>query len=100
MSQAANGNYNLATDVADYLTKKGMPFRDAHAIVGNLVKYAVEKGIGLHEIELEVYKQYSNLFDSDVFNITVQISIDSRQCHGGTASQQVRESINKARQMQ
>jgi argininosuccinate lyase len=100
MARAANGNYNLATDVADYLAKKGMPFRDAHTIVGNLVKHAIEKGIGLHEIELEVYKQYSNLFDSDVFDITVQTSIDSRQCHGGTASLQVKESIKKARQVQ
>ena len=100
MSLAADGNYNLATDVADYLTKKGMPFREAHTIVGNLVKYAVEQGKSFYEIELEVYKQYSNLFDSDVFNITVQTSIDSRKSHGGTASQQVKESIKRARQMQ
>ncbi|MEJ2740624.1 MAG: argininosuccinate lyase [Dehalococcoidia bacterium] len=99
MSLAADSNYNLATDMADYLTKKGMPFREAHAIVGNLVKYAVEQGKSFHEIGLEVYKQYSDLFDSDVFNVTVLTSIDSRQSHGGTASQQVKESIKRARQV-
>ena len=99
MSKAADGNYNLATDLADYLTKKGMPFREAHTIVGNLVKYAIEQGKSFHEIGLNVYKQYSALFDVDVFDITVQTSIDSRKSHGGTASQQVKESIKRAREM-
>jgi argininosuccinate lyase len=98
MSMVADGDYNLATDLADYLAKKGMPFREAHTIVGNLVKYAIEQGKGFHEIGLDVYQRFSSLFDEDVFDITVKTSIDSRKSHGGTATQQVRESINRARE--
>jgi argininosuccinate lyase len=96
-SQAAGQGYILATDVADYLVKKGLPFRQAHSVVAKLVSYAVEKGKELHQLELGEYRQFSPLFDAGVLDVTVASSIKARNVVGGTAPEQVDIQLARAK---
>ncbi len=96
-SQAAGQGYILATDVADYLVKKGLPFRQAHGVVARLVSYAVEKGKDLHELQLSEYLQFSPLFDAGVLDINTGSSINARNVPGGTAPEQVDTQLARAR---
>ena len=99
MKQATQRGYLLATDLADYLVKKGEPFRSAHNIVGKLVSYAVKKGKALHELSLAEYKQFSPLFGEDVSSITTETSIAARDNTGGTAPKQVNKALARARKI-
>jgi argininosuccinate lyase len=92
-------SYTLATDLADYLAKKDVPFREAHGITGNLVKYALSKGKSLKEISLKEYQKFSPLFDDDVYDITADSSIESRNVIGGTAPRQVAIALARAKRM-
>ena len=94
---AAEGNYSLATDLADYLVKKGIPFRHAHAIVGKLVRYAIENKKSLSELDIKEYKTFSPKFEEDVKSITVESSLASRDVPGGTAPAQVQQALAAAR---
>jgi len=96
-SQAASQGYILATDVADYLVKKGLPFRQAHSVVAKLVSYAVEKGKELNQLGLGEYRQFSPLFDAGVLDVTVASSIKARNVVGGTAPEQVDAQLARAR---
>jgi argininosuccinate lyase len=98
MLNAVN-SYTLATDFADYLTRKELPFREAHTIVGNVVKYAISKGKGLQELSLKEYQRFSPLFDNDVHEINVETSIASRNVIGGTAPKQVMIALARARRI-
>ena len=95
--QAAEEGYILATDIADYLVKRGIPFREAHGVVGRLVKYAIEKGKGLKELSLDEYKGFSPLFEEDVYSISVESSIWGRSAPGGTSPPQVEKALERAR---
>ena len=95
--QAAQGGYILATDLADYLVRKGVPFRQAHGVVGKLVQYAMEKGKAFQELSLGEYQTFSPLFAEDVYSITVESSLEARSARGGTAPEQVKEALKKAR---
>jgi argininosuccinate lyase len=97
MYMYADGNYNLATDIADYLAKKGVPFRQAHTIVGNLVKYAIEQGKKFHQLELKEYRQFSEYFTEDIRKINVNSSIADRNSYGGTSPRQVVDAITRAK---
>ncbi|MCP4601179.1 MAG: hypothetical protein GY847_11760 [Proteobacteria bacterium] len=97
MQQAACENYTLATDLADYLTKKRVPFREAHGIVGKLVFLAIGKGKTLHELDLSDYQNLSPLFEEDVYSITLESSITARNVPGGTSPKQVERALKKAR---
>jgi len=97
--QAVRQGYILATDLADYLVKKGEPFRAAHDIVGRLVSYAVEKGKSLGELSLAEYKGFSPLFGEDVRSITVESSLAARDVIGGTAPKQVDEALATAKKI-
>ncbi len=97
MLQAAGESFTLATDMADYLAKKGMPFREAHGIVGKLVLDAVTQGKSLQELSLADYQNLSDLFEDDVLSITVESSIAARNVPGGTAPKQVEKALKKAR---
>ncbi|MFA4836871.1 MAG: argininosuccinate lyase, partial [Dehalococcoidia bacterium] len=99
MSQRADDNFSLATDIADYLVKKGMPFREAHGIVGKLVRQAVAQGKNLQELSLAEYQGFSELFGEDVYSITVKSSIAARDIQGGTAPRQVDRAIKIARRI-
>ncbi len=99
MEQAVKQGYILATDLADYLVKKGEPFRTAHEIVGRLVSYAMEKGKSFSELNLTEYKVFSPLFGEDVYSITVESSIAARDIVGGTAPKQVEQALATARKI-
>ena len=91
MRLAAGESYSLATDVADYLVKKGMPFRDAHGVVGGLVRECESRRCELHELPFEVYSSASALFERDILALDVEASIAARDVPGGTAPDRVRE---------
>ncbi len=95
--QAAQKGYLLATDLADYLVKRGIPFRQAHSIVGKLVSYAIEQGKSLDQLDLSEYQQLSPLFEEDVYKIKVVSFIAARIVTGGTAPQQVEAQLARAR---
>jgi len=95
--QAVKQGYILATDLADYLVKKGEPFRTAHNIVGRLVSYAMEKGKSFSDLSLEEYKGFSPLFGEDVYSITVDSSVAARDVVGGTAPRQVERALDNAK---
>jgi len=87
----------LATDIADYLVKKGMPFRQAHGVVKRLSAIAAEQGEYIQNLPIEVYKSESKLFEEDVFSITIESSIDARNVLGGTSYSQLKKSIDKSK---
>src|SRR5207244_3353757 len=89
MEAAARNSYTLATDLADYLVHKGMPFREAHQTVAELVRYAEGDGKPLSGLSLEEYRGFSPLFDQDVLTLDVRASIAARDVPGGTAPSRV-----------
>ncbi len=97
MAQALDQGYLLATDIADYLVKKGETFRSAHSAVGQLVRWAVENGRTFDKIKLEEYRQFSILFEIDVYLITSAVSVQSRNNPGGTAPAQVIKALLEAK---
>lgn len=99
MRQAAQESYVLATDIADYLVGKGMPFREAHAVVSKLSEHALKEGKFFHELSLAAYQRFSSLFNEDVFKVTIDSSIDARDIPGGTSHQQVRNALSDAKQV-
>jgi argininosuccinate lyase len=96
MLRAVGRGYILATDLADYLVKKGEAFRTAHEIVGKLVSYAAGKGKTLAELDIKEYQKFSRLFTADVRKITLESSIAARNVSGGTAPAQVKRALAKA----
>jgi argininosuccinate lyase len=100
MRQAALEGFATATDLADYLVKKGMPFRDAHEAVALAVKYAVKKGCDLADLTLKELQQFSAMISDDVFKVlTLEGSVASRNHIGGTAPAQVKQAIARARKI-
>jgi argininosuccinate lyase len=90
MRRAAGENFSLATDVADYLVKKGMPFRKAHEVVGGLVRTCEEQGCELNELPFETYAMASSLFERDILALDVDAALAARDVPGGTAPGRVR----------
>jgi len=97
MERAANRDYILATDLADYLVRKGEAFRSAHGIIARLVSYALEKGRTLSQLTLNEYQRFSPLFGDDVYSVTVASSIAARNIIGGTAPEQVVRALARAK---
>ncbi len=97
MRDVIKKDYILATDLADYLVKKGLPFREAHGVVAKLGEYAISKGKGFHELSLSEYGSFSPIFSEDVYNITLESSITARNIIGGTSPQQVEAALIKAK---
>ncbi|MES2206914.1 MAG: argininosuccinate lyase [Pseudomonadota bacterium] len=94
MREAAMEGFATATDLADYLVKKGVPFRDSHEIVALAVKFASQKGCDLSQLPLEELKRFSSLIDEDIFSVlTLEGSLKSRNHIGGTAPEAVRAAI-------
>ncbi len=90
MRKAATEGYATATDFADYLVRKGLPFRDAHEAVGCAVRLASERGCELHELSLEDLRSFNDKIDEDVYTyLTVEGSVAARNHVGGTAPEQV-----------
>ena len=100
MYQAAKQGYATATDLADYLVKRGVAFRDAHEVVGNAVAFAIEQGRDLGECTLAELQQFDKRIEADVFEvISLEGSLNARDIIGGTAAKQVRFQINACREM-
>jgi len=98
MRRAAGEHFSTATDLADYLVKKGLPFRRAHEVVGRVVRLALDAGKGLEDLELEELRRFSPLFEGDVRGaITVDASLRARAVTGGTAPAAVRRALTQAR---
>jgi len=97
MRFSAAVGFTLATDVADYLVKKGVPFREAHQVVGNLVRQAEERNCELNELPFDYYQEANILFEKDVLGITVDSALEERDLLGGTAPLQVRKAIELLR---
>jgi argininosuccinate lyase len=98
MREAALRGFSTATDLADYLVRKGIPFRDSHEIVGKSVAYGVETGKDLGEMTLEELQQFSDEITEDVFEVlTLEGSVSARDHIGGTAPNQVRAAVQRAR---
>ena len=96
--EAVSGGYMNATELADYLVRKGIPFRDAHDIVGKIVVRAVELGKEINELSISELRSYSTLIDEDVFSVlTLEHTLGSKNCIGGTSPSQVNEAIAVAR---
>ena len=89
MYDAAQTGNMLATDLADYLVARGMPFREAHGVLRRASDYARENAKEVHHLTLEEYRRFSPLFGEDVLKITLQGSVESRDVPGGTAPNQV-----------
>jgi argininosuccinate lyase len=100
MRELAGAQYATATDLADYLVRKGVPFRDAHEIVGKTVRYGLGHGKELAELSLDEFRQMSPLIDEDVYEaITVEASLRARAVIGGTAPEAVRRQLEEAREL-
>jgi argininosuccinate lyase len=99
ISQAVRTDYILATDLADYLVKKGMPFREAHGVVAKLSEYALSKGKNFRELSLKEYRKFSSLFAKDVYKITLESSVAARNVVGGTSPQQVKIALTSAKRL-
>jgi argininosuccinate lyase len=100
MYQAAQQGFATATDLADYLVNRGLPFRDAHEVVGNAVAFAIDQGKDLAECSLEELRQFHPQIDDDVFEVlTLEGSVNARDITGGTAPRQVLLQVANCREM-
>ena len=99
MRIAAGRGFSTATDIADYLVRKGLPFRNAHEVVGKTVRFCVENEKSIPELTLEEFRQFSADIDGDIFNcVTLEASVNARKATGGTAREAVEKEIILARQ--
>ncbi len=99
MAEECNGGYLNATDVADYLVRKGMPFRTAHGVSAKAVRIAIEKNCELEDLPIEVWKECSDLIEDDIYSvITPAACVEVRKTDGGPASEKVNEQIVELKQ--
>ena len=96
MEKSAKNGFTNATDAADYLVNKGVPFRDAHGIVGRLVLYCLEKNISLDEMSLEAYKAISPVFEEDIYEaISMKNCVEKRNTIGAPGSEAMKEVLKQ-----
>jgi argininosuccinate lyase len=96
MEKAAEGGFSTATDVAEYLVKAGVPFRDAHGVAGRIVAFCLEKGKTLAELTLAEYRVFHKAFREDIHEaVTVRRSVDVRDIPGGTSGKAVRRRLRE-----
>ena len=94
MKKSASGGFTNATDAADYLVKHGVPFRDAHGIIGQLVLYCIDKNISLGEMSLDEYKAISPVFENDIYDaISMETCVDKRNTIGAPGPNAMNEVI-------
>jgi len=98
MRIAAARGFSTATDVADYCVRKGLPFRQAHEVVGKTVRYCVENGKDIPDLSLTEFQRFSDLIEADIYDyVTLEASVNSRKATGGTAPSAVASEIKNAR---
>jgi argininosuccinate lyase len=100
MQRAAENGFLDATDLADYLASRGMPFREAHRLVGEAVGFALSREKELHELTLEQLQSFSPLIQDDIFScLAPRQMIDQRTSYGGTAANVVGEALSSAEEL-
>ncbi|AYJ90641.1 argininosuccinate lyase [Bacillus safensis] len=98
MKKATKEDFSNATEVADYLAKKGMPFREAHEIVGKLVYTCIQKGIYLSDLSFETFTEASELFEQDIYTVLdPYVAVEKRTSAGGTGFKQIQLALEKAK---
>ena len=96
MREAAARGFSNATDVADYLVRTGMPFREAHEVVGKSVRYCIEHGKRLEELSMDQWKSFSHRIGADIYDaITLEASVNARRATGGTALERVKVEMER-----
>lgn len=96
MLQGAKGGFTNATDVADYLVKHGLPFRDAHSVVGKMVAYCIEHSTVIDALSMEEFKSFSSLIEDDIYNeISLETCVNQRKLIGGPAIETMRRVIEQ-----
>lgn len=99
MLKGAKGGFTNATDVADYLVKKGLPFREAHSVVGQMVFYAIEHNKNLDDFSMEEFKGFSEMIEDDVYDaISMETCVNDRKVIGGPAKETVEKAIKLAKE--
>ncbi|GAB6152963.1 argininosuccinate lyase [Desulfosporosinus burensis] len=100
LSRGAKGGFTNATDLADYLAKKGLPFREAHELVGRIVLHCSKQEIGLEDLSLSDYQALSPIFEADLFEaIGIEFCVRARKLKGGPSPETVAEGIRVSRQI-
>ncbi len=94
MAHAAKFGYMNATDAADYLVSKGLPFRDCHEIIGKIVLYCINKGIAIDDMTMDEFKSFSEKFEEDIYDkISIKSCIEAKRSKGSTSFESVREQL-------
>ncbi len=97
MRRAVNQDFSNATDIADFLVNKGLPFRQAHEVIGKTVLYCIQQGKFLLDLKLDEFKQFSSLFDERIYDVLQpEAVVNARNVYGGTATPQVEAAISRA----
>ncbi|MDO7906585.1 argininosuccinate lyase [Paenibacillus sp. JX-17] len=97
MRQAVNQDFSNATDIADFLVNKGLPFRQAHEVIGKTVLYCIQNGKYLLDLSLEEFQQFSELFDERIYDVLQpEAVVNARNVYGGTATAQVQAAIERS----
>ncbi|UTR12310.1 argininosuccinate lyase [Evansella sp. LMS18] len=98
MRQTVNQDFSNATDIADYLVTKGVSFREAHEVIGKIVLYAIGENKFLLDLGLEEYKQFSELFEDDIYEVLApEHVVGARKSYGGTSQEQVKQQLELAK---
>lgn len=96
MEESAKGGFTNATDAADYLVRHGMPFRDAHSIIGQIVLFCIEKKISLEDMTLEEFQAISPVFASDIYEaISLKTCVEKRNTIGGPGKEAMKQVIKR-----
>ncbi|MDD5773729.1 MAG: argininosuccinate lyase [bacterium] len=96
MAQSAALGFLEATEIADYLVREGMPFRDAHSITGKIVRYCLKNNIRFLDLDIGTFRSFSDLFRDDIYeHVTLTQSVDSKKSFGGTSFKNIKETIRK-----
>ncbi|MCX7772229.1 MAG: argininosuccinate lyase, partial [Clostridia bacterium] len=96
--QAARGGFTNATDIADYLVKKGIPFRESHEIIGRMVAYCIEKGKSIDEMSMDEFYAFSDKIESDVYTaISLETCVNERKVPGGPSKESVMASVESGK---
>ena len=97
MYEGAKGGFTNATDAADYLVKKGLPFRDAHSVIGNMVFYCIEHDKAITDLTMEEMKSFSDIIEEDIYEaVSMETCVNDRKITGGPAEKTVLAAIEKA----
>ncbi len=99
MLKGSRGGFTNATDVADYLVKKGLPFREAHSVAGQMVFYCIERNMALDDMNMDEFKRFSDIIDEDIYGaISMESCVNERKLTGGPAKKTVESAIRAARE--